>query len=98
MSSTPDVTQNRDRLERLRCVRRAMFDEPLLAHPAETGGVYATWHPHSPDDADRDQHDDDADNEQHLVLAGNHVFSRRIAILACLQTTVCALVHTASSP
>jgi CRP-like cAMP-binding protein len=45
-----------------------MFDEPLLGHPAETGGVYATWQPHSPDD-DRDQHYDDADDERHMVLA-----------------------------
>ena len=47
-----------------------MFSEPLLAHPAEIGGVHATWHPHPGDDADRDQHDSDADDEQHMVLAG----------------------------
>lgn len=46
-----------------------MFSDPSLAHRAEIGGVYATWHPHPGDDDDRDQHDDDADDEQHLVLA-----------------------------
>lgn len=45
-----------------------MFGEPLLAHPAERGGVHASRHPHSWDQHDRDQHDDDTDGEQHMVL------------------------------
>ena len=49
-------------------MRRAMFSEPLLAHPAEIGGVHATRHPHPRDDADRDQHDADADEEEHMVV------------------------------
>ena len=52
-------------------LRPAMLSEPLLAHPAETGGVDATWHPHPGDDDDRDQHHDDADGEQHMVVAAN---------------------------
>ena len=50
-------------------MRRPMFGEPLIAHPAEIGGAHATWHPHPGDDDDRDQRDDDADDEQHLALA-----------------------------
>jgi hypothetical protein len=50
-------------------MRRAVFGEPLLAHPAEIGGVHATWHPHPSDDDDRDQSDDDADDEQHMGRA-----------------------------
>ena len=46
-----------------------MFSAPLLAHPAEIGGVHATWHLHPGDDDDRDQRYDDADDEQHIVLA-----------------------------
>ena len=46
-----------------------MFSEPLLAHPAEIGGVHASWHPHTGDHDDRDQHHDDADDEQHVVFA-----------------------------
>src|SRR4030095_11126675 len=49
-------------------MRRAMFGQPSLAHPAEMGGVLATWHPHSWDHHGRDQHDD-TDDEQHVVLA-----------------------------
>lgn len=45
-----------------------MFGEPLLAHPAEIGGVDATWHPHPWDDDERDQPDNDADDEQHMAL------------------------------
>jgi hypothetical protein len=50
-----------------------MFSEPLLAHPAEIGGVDATWHPHLGDDDDRDRHYDNADDEQHMVVAANQV-------------------------
>ena len=52
-----------------------MVGEPLLAHPAEMGGIYATWHPYSGKDDDRDQSDDDADDEQHRVLAVIGAFS-----------------------
>jgi hypothetical protein len=45
-----------------------MFGEPLLAHPTECASVHATWHPHSGEDHNRDQHDDDADDQQHMVL------------------------------
>ena len=55
----------------LPCVRRAMFSEPLLAHPAEIGGVHPTWQPHPGDDGDRDPDHDDPDDEQHMVLAAN---------------------------
>jgi hypothetical protein len=69
-----------------------MFSEPLLAHPAEIGGVHATWHSYPADDDDRTQHDDDADAEQH----GFSHFGRHITILTRGKVTVCALVHTAS--
>src|SRR5512138_90798 len=46
-----------------------MFREPLLAHPAEIGGLHAAWHPHPRDDADRDRHDGDGEDEQHMILA-----------------------------
>jgi hypothetical protein len=46
-------------------VRRAVFSEPVLAHPAEIGGVDATWHAQPGDEAERDQHDGDTDDEQH---------------------------------
>jgi hypothetical protein len=72
-----------------------VFSEPLLAYPAEIGGVHATWHPHSGDDDDEQQRDDDTEDEQHMFAES--VFSRPIAILALLQTTVSALVHKASS-
>jgi len=52
----------------LQGVRRAMFSEPLLAYPAETTGVHATWYPHPRDDADGDQHDTDADDKEHMVV------------------------------
>jgi len=52
-----------------------MFSEPLLAHPAEIGGVDATWHRHPRDDADRDQHDADADDEEHMGVAANQPYS-----------------------
>jgi len=71
-----------------------MFSEPLLAHPAEIGGVDATWHRHPRDDADRDQHDADADDEEHMVVAA----ISRIAMLTRRQMTVCPLVHKASWP
>ena len=45
-----------------------MFGEPLLAHPAERGGIHASRHPHPRDRHDRDQYDDDTDGEQHMVL------------------------------
>ena len=48
-------------------MRRAMFREPLLAHPAEIGGVHPTWYAQPGDDDNRDQRDDDADDEQHMV-------------------------------
>ena len=67
-----------------------MFSEPLLAHPAETGGVYTTWHPHPGDDGDRGQRDDDADDEQHVVLVA---ITLRMTIVACGGVAVCALVH-----
>jgi len=47
-----------------------MFSEPLLAHPAEVG-VDATWHTHSGNDDDCDEHHDEADDEQHMVVAAN---------------------------
>ena len=72
-----------------------MFGEPLLAHPAEIGGVHATWHPHPRDDADRDQHDADPDDEEHMVVRPPAI-GRRTAILTCGQLTVCALGHKAS--
>jgi hypothetical protein len=50
-----------------------MFSEPLLAHPAEIGGVDATWRTHPGNDDDRDQHHDEADDEQHMVVAANQV-------------------------
>jgi hypothetical protein len=50
-------------------VRRAMFSEPLLAHPTETGGADAARHPHPREDADRDQHDGGANDEEHMVVA-----------------------------
>ena len=50
-------------------MRRPMFSEPLLAHPAEIVGVHATWHPQPGDDDDRDHRDDGADDEQHKDLA-----------------------------
>jgi len=40
-----------------------MFGEPLLAHPAEIGAVHGTWHTHSWEDDDRDEHDNDAHDE-----------------------------------
>jgi hypothetical protein len=48
-------------------VRRTMFSEPLLAHPAKIGGVPAAWHPHRRDNDDRNPRDDEAENEQHMV-------------------------------
>lgn len=63
-----------------------MFGEPLLAHPAEIGGVHATWHPHSRHDHDGDQHDDGGEDEQH----------RAMAMLPRLPAPVCALVHKLS--
>jgi hypothetical protein len=45
-----------------------MFGEPLLAYPAEIGGVDATWHTHSGNYDDPDQHHDEADDEQHMVV------------------------------
>ena len=70
-----------------------MFDEPLLAHPAETGSVYPAWHPHSPDNDDRGQHDDGADDEQHMVLAEIRLLSAyrdpRLFTDGCL----CACAH-----
>jgi hypothetical protein len=49
-------------------VRRPLFGEPLIAHPAPCARVHATWHPHSANDYNRDQHDNYADNQQHMVL------------------------------
>ena len=49
-----------------------MFGEPLLAHPAERGGVHATRHSHSWDHHDPGQRDDDTDGEQHMVLRINY--------------------------
>jgi hypothetical protein len=49
-------------------VRRPLFGEPLIAHPAPCARVHATWHPHSANDYNRDQHDNYADNQQHIVL------------------------------
>jgi len=72
-----------------------MFSEPLLAHPAEIGGVHPAWHPHPRNEADRDQHDPDADDEEHMVVAASR---RRMAILTRGPLTVCALVHTAIGP
>ncbi len=69
-----------------------MFSEPLLAHPAEIGGVHAAWHPHPRDDADRDQNEADTDEEEHMVVPQE----RPIAILTRGQLSVCALVHNAS--
>ena len=45
-----------------------MFGEPFIAHPAACARVHATWHPHSGNDYNRDQHDDCADDQQHMVL------------------------------
>ena len=58
----------------LQGLRRAMFSEPLLTHPAETGGGEAIWHPHLRDDADRDQYeaygdDEEHEDEEHMVVA-----------------------------
>jgi hypothetical protein len=53
----------------LQGVRRAMFSEPLLTHPAETGGGEAVGHPHLRDDGDRDQHEAYGDDEEHMVVA-----------------------------
>jgi hypothetical protein len=50
-----------------------MFSEPLLAHPAEIGGVHATQHSHPADDDGRDQHDDAGENEQRVVLAESYL-------------------------
>ena len=72
-------------------MRRAMFGEPLLAHPAEIDGAHATWHPHPGDDDDRDQRDDNADDEQHMVLTA---FSAAQTILTRGTATVCAVVHS----
>ena len=47
-----------------------MLGEPLLAHPAEIGGVHSTRYPHPGDDDEGDQRDGDADDDQHMVLAG----------------------------
>lgn len=77
----------------LQRVRRAMFSEPLLAYPAEIGGVDATWHPHPGDDDDRHQRHDDADDEQHMVVAAKS--GRRIAIVTRAKAAVCALMHKA---
>ena len=49
-------------------MRRPLFGEPLIAHPAPCARVHATWHPHSANDYNRDQHDNYADNQQHMVL------------------------------
>jgi hypothetical protein len=73
-------------------MRRAMFSEPLLAHPAETRGVDAGWHTHPGDDDDRDQHDDEPDDEQH---GWRRKSGRRIAIVTRHKLSVCALVHKA---
>ena len=70
-------------------MRRAMFGEPLLAHPAEIGGVHAAWQPHPGDDDDRDQRHHKADDQQHMVAAQ----SGGTAILTRGRLTVCALVH-----
>ena len=69
-----------------------MLVQPLLAHPAERGGIYTTWHPDSGDDDDGNQHDDEADDEQH-GSAVTESLSRRMAIVAFVQPSVCALVH-----
>ena len=60
-----------------------MFSEPLIAHPAEIGGVPAAWHSHRRDNDDRNPRDDEAENEQHMV-ALFQVFCRRTTILAPL--------------
>ena len=72
-------------------VRRAMFSEPLLAHPAKIGRVHATRPPHPGDEHERDRHDDDTD-EQHVVLAviGS---AWRMTIVALAKVAVCALMH-----
>ena len=49
-------------------MRRPLFGEPLIAHPAPCARVHATWHPHSANDYNRDQHNNYADNQQHMVL------------------------------
>ena len=52
-----------------------MFGEPLLAHPAEIGGVHATRHTHPENYDDRHQHHDEADDEQHMVAAHQAAYS-----------------------
>ena len=79
-------------MEFLQRMGRAMFREPLLAHPAESGGVHATGHSQPGDDDDRDRRDDDGDDEQHMVLTA----FAGTTILTGGSVTVCALVHSAS--
>jgi len=80
----------RDHLRRalLRWVRGAMFGQPLLAHPAERGGIRTANYPHSGDDDDRDRHDDEADDEQHRVLAVTGSFFSAYGD-RCMSTTPC---------
>ena len=71
-------------------MRRAVLSQPLLAHPAKSGGVPATCHPDPRKDAEGHQQDADAYEEEHMLVAA---FSR-LAILTGGSVTVCALVHT----
>ena len=70
-----------------------MLSEPLLAHPAEIGGVDAYWQPHPRNDDDPDPRHDNASAQEHIFLAA--VRSRpRVAIVTDCNGIVCALVHT----
>jgi len=84
-------------MERLQQMRPALFREPLLAQPAEVGGVHASRYSYPRDDDDREQHDDDAGSEQHKVLAAVGFFRRR-AILTRGGWAVCALLHRGPTP
>ncbi len=77
-------------------VRRAVFGEPLLAHPAERRGVQAARQPHFWDGHDRDQHDDDTKGKQHVVLACNQVPSCSTILTLLPGTCLCACAHGAA--
>src|SRR3954471_6567147 len=73
-------------------MRRAMFSEPLLAHPAETRRVRATEHPHPGNDDDPDQCGNKADKKQHRDPRVE--VSPRMTMLTRGPGTVCAFMHS----